>query len=166
VERHVWVLGLLALLAGGAALGWALAPPLPVKPDIPRLQALATESCGCARTRPGKGAKQACWAEFERRIQRHKPVQYATACDPVSPSGYCFDGDLEACVITEYSASPDTASLCSAEEARVAEAAFDDALKRTPNDPNAAFKAFFDTARAFARGEKLSGSSGRGGCAA
>ena len=160
-----WVLGLLALLGGGAALAWALAPRPPAKPDIPRFQALATESCRCARTMPGEGAKQACWAEFERLVERHKPRRHLTACDPVSPSGYCFGDDWETCVITEYSASPETASLCSAQEARIAEAAFNDAAKKTPNDPHAPFKAFFDTARAIARGEKLAASAGEGGCA-
>src|SRR5688500_16561148 len=117
MRRLVWVLGLLALVGVGAALVWALAPRPPAKPDIPRFQALATESCRCARTKPGEGAKRACWAEFERQIERYKPSRYFTACDPVSPRGYCLGDDPEACVATEYSSMPE-ASLCSEDEAK------------------------------------------------
>jgi hypothetical protein len=65
----------------------------------------------------------------------------------------------------EFSASPETESLCSIEEARIAEAAFTDALERAPDDFNAALKAFSDTAQALARGEKHAASPRDGGCA-
>lgn len=86
-------------------------------------------------------------------------------CDPVSPSGYCFGEPPGDCVAKEYSVSPETASLCSADEARIAEAAFNEAAEKAPNDRNAPFKAFYDTARALARGDKLASSAPVGGCA-
>ncbi|HEX8449657.1 MAG TPA: hypothetical protein VF652_08710 [Allosphingosinicella sp.] len=163
--RLGWSVGLMMLLGGGGALSWALAPRLPAKPDIPGLQALATESCRCARGKPDEGAKRACWAEFESRAASYKLGEFKTYCEPVSPSGYCFGTSGDDCVVKEYSASPETASLCSAEEARIAEGAFNDAGERAPNDPAAAFKAFLDAARAIGRGEKVAAAPRDGGCA-
>jgi hypothetical protein len=88
--RLAWVLGLLVLVGGGAALAWVLTPRLAARPDIPRLQALATESCRCARSTPGDGGKRHCWADFERQAARFDPSPYKTYCEPISPSGYCF----------------------------------------------------------------------------
>lgn len=171
MRRLAWVLGLLVLLGGGAVLVRAPAvrapaPQRPAKPDIPRLQALATESCRCARSKTADRGKRACWAQFERQASRFDPAPYFSACDPISPKGFCFGDDLNACVVTEYAGVPDV-SLCSQDEARTAMAAFEDARRRreagdSTADPD---KAFLAVSEALARGDRLAASAGDGGCA-
>jgi hypothetical protein len=164
--RLTWILGLLALLGGGIALAWALPPRLPAKPDIPKLQALATESCRCARAERRDGAKKACWTEFEGQAAHYKAGEFKTYCEPISPSGYSFGDGEEAQVVKEYSGVPEV-SLCSLDEARVAQAAYDEALRRQQSGDKSASpdQAFFAVAESLARGEKLAGSSSDGGCA-
>jgi hypothetical protein len=155
----------IVLLAVAAAAVWTMSPRPPTGPDIPRLQALATQSCRCARTRPGGDGKRACWAEFERQASRFEPSEYFTACQPVSPSGYCFGEDVKACVVKEYAKIPD-ASLCSEDEARIAMAAFEEASRRREQgdataDPD---KAVVAVSQALARGARLAASSADPGC--
>lgn len=112
MRRLTWSLGLAGLLGGGAALVWALAPRFPAEPDIPRLQALATASCRCARAKPDEKAKRDCWGEFESQAAHYRHGEFATPCDPIAPRGYCFGDDPRRCVVKEYSSFPN-ASLCS-----------------------------------------------------
>jgi hypothetical protein len=164
--RLAWIVGLLVLLGGGAALAWVLAPRLPAKPDIPKLQALATESCRCARAQRGNGAKRSCWVKFEGQAAHYKAGEFRSYCEPLSPSGYSFGDRPESQVVTEYSGMPEV-SLCSLDEARIAQAAYDDALeRRRAGDGSASPEgAFLAASEALARGEKLAASSSNDGCA-
>ena len=164
--RFTWMPGLLVLLAGGGALIWALAPRGPAELDIPRLQALATESCRCARTKRDDGGKLACWAKFEDQAARHEHGEFFRPCDPIAPKGYCFGDDPKSCVVKEYSSMPE-ASLCSQDEARIAEAAFADAVRRKGEGDATANpdRAFVAASRALARGGGLAVPNHDGGCA-
>lgn len=165
MSRMVGAAVLLLLLGGGVALVWASRPQLPSKPDIHGLQQLATQSCRCARQTSDKAARSACWSDFERKAAHYRPRRYSTLCDPVSPSGYCFGDDPSTCVVKEYSSYRE-ASLCSLDEARIAEAAFEDAIRRNREGDMSTHpdRAFLAAAKALARGEKLTASSRDGGC--
>jgi hypothetical protein len=129
------------------------------KPDLIRLQREAASACKCARATADPNGKKGCWAAFEREKANREAGTFISPCGPISASGVCFRDDMDACVVTDYSSSPEF-SFCTQEEAKLVEAAL---AKATPDDEEAVMRHFHEQ---FRRGESAQPSRGADhGCA-
>ena len=160
----------LALLAGGchdaekeAARSAAL--------ELATIKADANKACRCEQ-RGGSGAAKACWAHFETTMARKHASMSMSTCAPVYSEERCWSAagqdsstaDRGQCITTEYSAllyGDGEALLCTAEEAKAAEAASYEAAGEEIDDTHHTrrFHAKRDAAdaavRSIARGERF-----------
>lgn len=145
------LLGLPVLILGGAlALRPATAPPpkrliveeapgqpesdRPAGPKIARLQALALHSCQCERRHEGKKDKEACWRPFYAAVAPVAPSEEGLMlCG--DPAEHFIELPTGETIVTRYVSS--TALFCTKDEARIAQAAYNEAQLRREKDRTA-----------------------------
>lgn len=148
--------------------------PKPSAAELAALQLTAEEACRCARASPDR---EDCWAAFNADTQRYREADIrrgsqsaatATACAPVSTRDQCFNtfephGGF--CIVTGYHLTAgDAPPLCTAAEATAVETAFNDALKRDPDDYDRAAAEARATAIGIAEGKAPDRAAAQGGC--
>lgn len=96
--------------------------------DEEAFAALATKSCQCARASDGSEAeKKDCWQEYKKTMAPFKIAAMGAACGPTSPQLDCAATDKgEKCWVSGYA----TEGLCTSDEARAADAAFNSTYDR------------------------------------
>jgi hypothetical protein len=166
------LLGLPVLVAGGAlALRPSEAPPPvegftveeppgpaatagPPGPKVARLQALALRSCQCERQHEGKKDKAACWRPFYAAVAPVEPEEESfSLCG--EPSRRAVELRTGEEIVTRYVHY--TATFCTSDEAKIAQAAYDKADRRRRADPRAPDPdtVLATLAEKFARGDRL-----------
>lgn len=109
--------------------------------ELSAIKADAGKSCQCEQ-RQGPRAEKTCWAHFNATMVRKHASFSFTTCAPVYQQGQCWTEDgAEQCLTTRYQAflfHGGEALLCSAEQAKAAEAAWYRGAQESPDGITAA----------------------------
>lgn len=156
---------------GGAAWWWLSAGRDPRGPEIAAvrlpssgemqlMESQAQEACRCERRLPeGHSARDACWAEFNRSIDRFSYSESSSMCIPLSTTLVCFGEGFHNCIVKEHGGG-----ACTAEEARILESIW----TRWAGDDQASWdragERMREAVEAFIRGERVAMAGPAGGC--
>lgn len=168
MDRGLWLLLLIGVLAAGAFGAWRLSQAYPMtaatllpratNAEIDMMEQQAGHACRCARQRHERPWQSACYAEFNQTVARYEHEEWSAMCAPISDTVACFTlgNGQQRCITRDWGGD-----ACSLEEARTLEAIYaEDQAHPIPGRDR-----WTETVQSFIRGERVRAPrQSRGGC--